>query len=250
MADLTWLAAGCVGGCAYPLHEADLADLAQQGVSVLINLHERAHAPEPLARYGLREVHLPVPDLSRPRQRNSTRGSTRSSRPDEQASGSQSTAGQGWDEQGPCWPVTWCTRACHPAKPSLASGPRGRVRSGRPSRKAPCTPTPGTCPAAPQRRGSEGEAPLPAGPPTSATLDESARRSALAASAGPDQTPKRRPCPRGPMPPSDLPGTALATVGPPRLPSSRGRATAARPQAARWPACACVACGGARSGLS
>jgi atypical dual specificity phosphatase len=66
MADLTWLVPGCVGGCAYPLHEVDLADLAQQGVSVLVNLHERAHAPERLARYRLREVHLPVADLTPP----------------------------------------------------------------------------------------------------------------------------------------------------------------------------------------
>jgi atypical dual specificity phosphatase len=33
---------------------------------MLVNLHERAHAPERLARHGLQEVHLPVPDFTPP----------------------------------------------------------------------------------------------------------------------------------------------------------------------------------------
>ncbi len=53
-------------GCSYPRRESALAGLAQQGVSVLINLHERGHDPARLARHGLLDVHLPVKDFSAP----------------------------------------------------------------------------------------------------------------------------------------------------------------------------------------
>ncbi len=36
-------------------------------MALLINLHEKAHDPSLLARYGLAEVHLPVPDFTAPR---------------------------------------------------------------------------------------------------------------------------------------------------------------------------------------
>ena len=61
-----WIEAERVLGCAYPRREAALAGLARQGVALLINLHERAHDPARLARYGLAEVHLPVKDFSPP----------------------------------------------------------------------------------------------------------------------------------------------------------------------------------------
>jgi atypical dual specificity phosphatase len=61
-----WLAPEQVLGCAYPRRESALAGLRQQGVSVLVNLHERAHAPDRLARHGLSEVHLPVRDFTAP----------------------------------------------------------------------------------------------------------------------------------------------------------------------------------------
>ena len=61
-----WLEEGHLLGCAYPRRETALAGLAQQGVSVLINLHERAHEPSHLARYGLTEAHLPVADFTPP----------------------------------------------------------------------------------------------------------------------------------------------------------------------------------------
>ena len=61
-----WLEEGHLLGCAYPRRETALAGLAQQGVSVLINLHERAHEPSRLARYGLTEAHLPVADFTPP----------------------------------------------------------------------------------------------------------------------------------------------------------------------------------------
>lgn len=53
-------------GCRYPRREPTLARLAQQGVSVLVNLHERGHDPSRLARHGLMEVHVPVKDFSAP----------------------------------------------------------------------------------------------------------------------------------------------------------------------------------------
>ena len=62
----SWLEPGRVLGCAYPRREAALAALSQQGITVVINLHERAHSPTRLARYGLRELHLPVPDFTPP----------------------------------------------------------------------------------------------------------------------------------------------------------------------------------------
>lgn len=61
----TWLEPQLLG-CSYPRRESALADLAQQGVSVLVNLHKRGHDPSRLARHGLVEVHLPVRDFSPP----------------------------------------------------------------------------------------------------------------------------------------------------------------------------------------
>ncbi len=62
----TWLDGRQVLGCAYPRREAVLAEVARQGVSLLINLHERPHDPAPLARQGLTELHLPVADFTPP----------------------------------------------------------------------------------------------------------------------------------------------------------------------------------------
>jgi atypical dual specificity phosphatase len=53
-------------GCAYPRRPAGLAALAEQGVTLLVNLHERAHRPERLTAHGLTEVHLPVADFTAP----------------------------------------------------------------------------------------------------------------------------------------------------------------------------------------
>jgi atypical dual specificity phosphatase len=64
---LTWIEEGCLAGCAYPRAEAALADLADQGIVLLINLHKRAHDPDLLTRYGLAELHLPVRDFTAPR---------------------------------------------------------------------------------------------------------------------------------------------------------------------------------------
>jgi atypical dual specificity phosphatase len=62
----TWIEPHRLLACAYPRTEAALAGLAARGVSVLINLHERRHDPARLARFGLAEIHLPVPDFAPP----------------------------------------------------------------------------------------------------------------------------------------------------------------------------------------
>ena len=61
-----WLYPDRLLACAYPWRPDGLADLAEQGISVVVNLHERGHDPERLARLGLTEVHLPVPDFTAP----------------------------------------------------------------------------------------------------------------------------------------------------------------------------------------
>lgn len=63
----TWIEPGRLLACAYPRREAGLAGLAQQGVTLVVNLHERAHQPTSLARHGLEEVHVPVRDFTAPR---------------------------------------------------------------------------------------------------------------------------------------------------------------------------------------
>ena len=70
----TWIESGQVMACAYPRNDAALAALARQGVSVLVNLHERGHEPARLARYGLTEIHLPVRDFTPPSPEQLDRG--------------------------------------------------------------------------------------------------------------------------------------------------------------------------------
>ena len=62
----TWVREGVLLGCAYPRREAALSALGRQGVSVLLNLHERAHDSGRLRRHGFAEVHLPVKDFTAP----------------------------------------------------------------------------------------------------------------------------------------------------------------------------------------
>jgi atypical dual specificity phosphatase len=66
MAGLDWFDDGNVAGCPYPRDERALAALAREGVSLLINLHERSHDPWLLARLKLAELHLPVVDFTAP----------------------------------------------------------------------------------------------------------------------------------------------------------------------------------------
>ena len=69
-----WLYPDRLLACAYPWGPDGLATLAERGVSVVVNLHERGHDPERLARYGLTEIHLPVPDFTAPTADQLTRG--------------------------------------------------------------------------------------------------------------------------------------------------------------------------------
>lgn len=69
-----WLEPDRVLGCAYPRREAALAALSKQGITVLVNLDEQAHPPLRLARHGLREIHLPVPDFAPPTREQLERG--------------------------------------------------------------------------------------------------------------------------------------------------------------------------------
>ena len=62
----TWIVEEKLFACPYPKREADLAALAAHGILLIVNLHERAHDPALLARYGLTEVHLPVADFTPP----------------------------------------------------------------------------------------------------------------------------------------------------------------------------------------
>jgi atypical dual specificity phosphatase len=63
-----------VAACRYPRRDGALRALAADGVSLLINLHERAHPPRALARHGLAELHLPVADFTAPTQEQLARG--------------------------------------------------------------------------------------------------------------------------------------------------------------------------------
>jgi atypical dual specificity phosphatase len=62
----TWIEPDRLLACSYPRTDAALAGLATRGIGVLVNLHERSHDPARLARFGLAEVHLPVPDFLPP----------------------------------------------------------------------------------------------------------------------------------------------------------------------------------------
>src|SRR4051794_27458548 len=70
----TWIEPNRLLACGYPRTDAALAGLAARDVGVLVNLHERSHDPARLARHGLTEVHLPVPDFLPPRPAQITAG--------------------------------------------------------------------------------------------------------------------------------------------------------------------------------
>jgi atypical dual specificity phosphatase len=63
---VSWLDDEGLAACSYPRDEKSLLKLANSGVTVVINLHQRPHPDGALARYGLTEIHLPVPDFAPP----------------------------------------------------------------------------------------------------------------------------------------------------------------------------------------
>jgi atypical dual specificity phosphatase len=69
-----WLFPNTLLACAYPWGPDGLAGLAERGIGVVVNLHERAHDPARLERLGLSEVHVPVPDFAAPTQAQLERG--------------------------------------------------------------------------------------------------------------------------------------------------------------------------------
>jgi atypical dual specificity phosphatase len=62
----TWLERGRVAASIYLRDERALTEAAEQGVRLVINLHERAHDSDALARHGLRQIQIPVPDFTAP----------------------------------------------------------------------------------------------------------------------------------------------------------------------------------------
>ena len=63
---LDWLLPDSLAACVFPDAERGLPYLSRLGVSLVINLHDRAHDPAILAHQGITEVHLPVPDFTPP----------------------------------------------------------------------------------------------------------------------------------------------------------------------------------------
>src|SRR5919202_2306279 len=103
---LTWIEPGRLAGCAYPRQPAALAALRNQGVCLLINLHEQAHAPALLARYGLTAVHLPVPDFTPPQPAQLDVGVAAIAHGIAAGQGVAVHCGAGPAAPGPSWPVT------------------------------------------------------------------------------------------------------------------------------------------------
>jgi atypical dual specificity phosphatase len=71
---VTWFEDGTLAACGFPRSDDVLRELADRGVGLLINLHERPHAPERMARYHMAELHLPVPDFTPPTPEQLERG--------------------------------------------------------------------------------------------------------------------------------------------------------------------------------
>ena len=61
-----WLQDGAILACSYPRTGLALGSLRRQGVRLVVNLHPRPHDPGVLARYGMTQLHLPVPDFTPP----------------------------------------------------------------------------------------------------------------------------------------------------------------------------------------
>ena len=62
----SWILPNQVLAVGYPRTDAALAALADKGITVLVNLHERAQNDDAMARHGLEQVHLPTRDFRPP----------------------------------------------------------------------------------------------------------------------------------------------------------------------------------------
>lgn len=68
LASVSWLDNGRVAACRYPRSQRQLQHLADAGITLIVNLHPREHAAERLQPFGIRQIHLPVPDFTPPSQ--------------------------------------------------------------------------------------------------------------------------------------------------------------------------------------
>src|SRR5207253_7047830 len=71
---VTWVDGDRLAACSYPRTDRALRELADHGVTLIVNLHERRHAPERLTLYGITQLHLPVPDFTPPSPEQLERG--------------------------------------------------------------------------------------------------------------------------------------------------------------------------------
>ncbi len=63
---VTWFEEGQLAACRFPSSDKALQVLADHHVTLLINLHERSHTDGRLARFGIKQLHLPVKDFTPP----------------------------------------------------------------------------------------------------------------------------------------------------------------------------------------
>lgn len=61
-----WVIPGFLAVSAYPSSDTSLTSIADAGITILVNLDLERHDADRLRTYGLRTVHIPVPDLSAP----------------------------------------------------------------------------------------------------------------------------------------------------------------------------------------
>jgi atypical dual specificity phosphatase len=62
----TWIEPEILGACIYPQSDVELAELAGLGVTLIVNMHERAHSEMTLERHNIRQLHLAVADMAAP----------------------------------------------------------------------------------------------------------------------------------------------------------------------------------------
>jgi atypical dual specificity phosphatase len=62
----TWIEEGKLAACSAPASSAALETLAKHGISLIVNLHLGSYRDGALSKYGMRELHLPVTDLTAP----------------------------------------------------------------------------------------------------------------------------------------------------------------------------------------
>jgi atypical dual specificity phosphatase len=69
-----WIVPGQLLLRSYPRRVDTLRELASRGVTVLVNLDRRPHNRANLDRFGLTEIHIPVPDFTAPTPEDLDRG--------------------------------------------------------------------------------------------------------------------------------------------------------------------------------